>query len=348
MKSLLCLLFFVSVNNLFAQLDTNLVYFFDTAYIQLNHNTLSLGVFVPSKSVEFAVRTAKSEQEINFQPNGTGALGFSFAYHKYQIKLAFRTNSFSNDPTRYGETKSFDFRVNHFGRRWIFDAHFLNYKGFYISNPRDFIPGWETKGPMPISGLLQASSLGISAIKIRNDYKFSYKAAYTQNETQLKSAGSFLSGYFFQICNIGHPESMVPVALKASVDSALHLKNVSLINGGVSFGYAHTFVLRKHFFVSFSLVPGLGLQATNLERIYSADPYNRLGFSVRVLSDACFGYKGEKYFAGISARSESLSYGGKKQLLEFEISQASFYVGRRFGSVGVEKAIKKVRACFGF
>jgi hypothetical protein len=68
---------------------------------------------------------------------------------------------------------------------------------------------------------------------------------------------------------------------------------------GANAGYAHTFVFKKHFFLTLSLVGGLGLGYTRLEVPDAADPV-RWGWHVNNTARIALGYNSARYFAGLS------------------------------------------------
>jgi hypothetical protein len=99
---------------------------------------------------------------------------------------------------------------------------------------------------------------GITAYRILNHKKFSYRAAMTQNEWQKKSAGSWLLGGEINYGIIKADSAFVPGGMETSYPQAgiNHLRFFSIGPGG---GYAYTYVIKRNFFITGSVSLNLNL-----------------------------------------------------------------------------------------
>lgn len=119
-----------------------------------------------------------------------------------------------------------------------------------------------------------------------NNKKFSYKAAFNQNERQLKSAGSFLLGggvYFTKI---------------SSDSSFVHKTRNSLRNFqfGVSGGYAYTWAINKRWFASGSATVGANFGTERINDFGKQKIEIYPTFFPRIAT----GYNKEKWSLGLS------------------------------------------------
>ncbi len=74
------------------------------------------------------------------------------------------------------------------------DAYFQLCKGYYNSNPDDFIE-WD-KDNYPTIPEMRTISFGVNAYYVLSHKQFSNKAAYSRTQIQHKSAGSVDLCYF--------------------------------------------------------------------------------------------------------------------------------------------------------
>lgn len=192
-----------------------------------------------------------------------------------------------------GETKSFAFELQGYGKHWLQELHYYTTKGFYLKNTGDFKTDW-TEGVDPY---IQFPELGIKAFRGVTGYKFnpdfSLRAISMQTEKQLKSSGSFISvlNYdFFKIDNRGK-----------NLDTTRQTGQISknfLLNG--SFGYMYTFVIHSDFYASIGVLPGGGFQHINLRTLTpEGDIYSKYIDPVfRMIEKAAIGYNHKRFFSG--------------------------------------------------
>ena len=113
--------------------------------------------------------------------------GLGFNYSIIGINLGFSPFHTSLADAKYGQTKSFDFRMNMYGRSIIFDLYFMTHQGFYLSNPESILKDWPKGDTFPLRPDIQLFSTGLVAQYIFNHQKFSMRATYVQNEWQKKA-----------------------------------------------------------------------------------------------------------------------------------------------------------------
>jgi hypothetical protein len=178
-----------------------------------------------------------SEKEIMYMPNNPVSIGVGFAKKNSVLSFSYGYGfSFLRDKN-LGKTESFDFQYHNYGRKLTFDVFIQKYKGFYS----------EDDDNQKLCPDLNIKQYGAFGQYVFNNKKYSYKAAFDQNEKQLKSAGSLLAGmgvYYTQI---------------RSDSSFYHNEKHTLQNFqfGISAGYAYTWVIDKKWFLNGSATVGI-------------------------------------------------------------------------------------------
>lgn len=209
----------------------------DTTYIKPFDHKVSLRTYL---SMKFISMERETDGEIkNFMPNTPMSLGFGVAIKNTIIDLSYgHSLSFLKDDEK-GKTKALDFQIHHYGKKFIIDLFIQKYHGFYTSDQSD-----KNTQLYPDLNIQQYGAFGQYVF---NNKKFSYKAAFNQNERQLKSAGSFLLGGGVYFTKIGSDSSFVHKSKNS-------LRNFQF---GVSGGYAYTWAINKRWFTSGSATMGV-------------------------------------------------------------------------------------------
>lgn len=143
-------------------------------------------------------------------------------------------------------------------------------------------------------------NIGSTVEYIFNNRRFSYRAAYLQNEWQKKSAGSFLAGGSIHYLNMQADSSVIPTNLSA-VDffDGYHFNQSRLLNLTANAGYAHTFVIAQHFFIMGEVLAGVGGNYTELADTKLNTKENGLGLNLSATFRVAAGYNSERYFIGL-------------------------------------------------
>lgn len=315
----------------------------DTNYIKDLSHKLSIRIQSVNKFTSFDIKDNDIDSIVSYSPNRNLNLGFGVNYKWFGLWLAFKFPFINNDDEIYGKTKRFDAITSIFLRKLDIDLYLSTYKGFYIEDPASYLPNWEAGMPYPQRPDITTTKIGGSCTYAFKHRKYSTKAAFIQTEIQRKSAGSFLLGGFFSYFGIEGDSSFVPYELKEIYNAALLFNHVSVYGGGITFGYTHTFVMWKKFYISFSLVPGVSVQGYQIA--YDDGQEKKTGSFVagRFLARFALGYNSEKSYAGFTATSDSYSGNtGKEQRnsLNYEVGVIRFFYGRRFNFPTFKKKMK--------
>ena len=207
----------------------------------------------------------KDEQRLSLRPNSPTSLGAGFNYKDYGLAIAFGLPKSDLSKELYGNTNRLDLQANVYGKKFGFDGISQIYKGYYQSNPDDFMD-WTSK-EYPKLPDMRVLSIGINAFYLFNSEKFSYKAAFVRNQIQRKSSGSFTLGIFGHLDAAKTDNGFKPTELPDSVGANFDLKAFNTLAVGINIGYLYTWVITDNLFINIGVTPGFGNQRIELETI---------------------------------------------------------------------------------
>lgn len=249
---------------------------------------------------ELSVQTPSSEVWLAPNINNVSKLSLNYRFISFSLKFVPKFLPGNDDNSTKGSTKSGGFGFNLNFHKWLQELSYSNIKGFYLSNTKDFRPGWQDG-----DAYLQFPQLQYRYFQGSTAYKFnpnfSINALTTQTERQLKSAGSFMPYllYRYQIIDDKTPLSGTNTSQKSNTFEII-----------TAAGYAHTFVLNRQFYISLGGSAGVGLVSTHLKtrtasQTISTKQNNAI---VRMDGNAGLGYNGQRFFSGIYLRLTSAAY----------------------------------------
>jgi len=257
-------------------------------------------------------------------------MGVGFVNKWFGIRLGFVLPTSTENERVYGKTTSLDLQTNIFAKTFGLDLYFLNYRGFYLENPHNFIPGWNTTKPYPNNRNSYRSTYGANFFYIFNSRNFSQKAAFQQIEWQKKSSGTFMMGAYFNVTNVYADSAFIDLR-QYNVSDKLNLNEVSAITGGISVGYSHNFIMWKRLLLNLTGMVGMGYLKTsfsyNDQGKYSGE---RSGLGAKVSTRIALGYSREKNYFGIYYITDSyeISLSGKENF-QFKVNNVYLFYGRR-------------------
>lgn len=271
----------------------------DSAYIEDYTEDITFRVFGSRKYTKYDIVDSKKKKDILYRPNSNFNIGVGVNYKFIGLNLGFNLPFINRDNDRYGKTRYLDLQSHIYLRKLVIDFYAQRYKGYYISNPESVFGKHDTRGPYPQRPDLYNLDLGLNVQYIFNDKRFSYRAAYLQNEYQKKSAGSFMVGGEILGVKIKGDSSFIPNQI---VDTTFlretHFYRTRIVGLAGNVGYAHTFVYKKHFFLTLSISGGLGVNHSKLW-LDDGSIQREVGWQFNKTVRASVGYNSSRYFAGI-------------------------------------------------
>jgi hypothetical protein len=306
---------------------------FDTAYIKDLSDKLSIRLYGVSKFSNFDIKDNDSDKTVSYAPNSNLNLGFGVYYKWFGLGVAFDFPFINDDNHKYGETKRLDVQTNIFTRALTIDFYYQKYQGFYIENPEDYIPDWDSELPYPQRPDINSFNFGGSCLYAFRHYKFSNRAAFVQTDLQRKSAGSFLLGGFFSLFRVEGDSAFIPHQIIDQCNPDLTFNDLQVYGIGVAGGYSHTFVMWKRLYFSLTLTPGIAIQNYNVKYPENIPEKHGSFVAGRFAARAALVYNTERLYAGVTAIDDNFSGNtGKEQQnsLSYQVGVIRFFYGMRF------------------
>jgi len=303
---LVILLWAASVNSSRAQYAV-IKNVYDTNYICSYIEDFTGRTFSSLSYAGFSFSDRKTDKILSYAIHSKLSVGVGFNYSVIGINVGFSPFRSNLSNEKYGKTKSFDFRMNMYGRRILFDFYIMTHSGFYLSNPTSILADWPQTDTFPLRPDIQLFSTGLVVQYIFNNKKFSMRATYMQNEWQKKSAGSFLvGGEFFYSLFQGDSSFIPPEVNPPEFMGGYDFNNSLSINLGISGGYSHTFVAWKHAFLALgaSIGPQISYSSLNCDKTSFSSAGFTFGLNVNFRTG--FGYNSRKWYIGLFFINENL------------------------------------------
>jgi len=150
-------------------------------------NKLTLRTYFINTSNNFRFRDENENIDFSFNPNKQNQIGLSAAFRSVVISYSF-TPGFLAENRDNGDSQLRNLNMRAFLGQWMQSFQLYKEKGFFIDVPEldinEYFPDFST---LKIGGIT-------SYIFNQN---FSYRALVSQDEKQLKSAGSFIPSFIF-------------------------------------------------------------------------------------------------------------------------------------------------------
>lgn len=222
----------------------------DSTYITPFDQDFSTRSYITTKISGLDKMTKQEYVGFIYRINAPVGIGVGASWKNYAFAFSRRIN-FLRDPQK-GKTNSLEFQYYGYRRKFAYSLSLQQHAGFYDNriNP---------DGSYITYSKMKLHMYGGTFQWVFNNKKFSYKAAFNQNERQLKSAGSFLLG-------------AAVYYTKLNSDTLKVFSNIENIHENIQFGvtggYAYSWVLNKSWFVTGSLDLGINLGHNNPKQIF--------------------------------------------------------------------------------
>lgn len=220
----------------------------DSLYIA-DYDRLIVGRIYYSRTNTGLEFRAPGTRSFNYKPNNSKGIGLGVSYRYVTLNFAFGVLGRDNNK---GKTHTLSLQTSLYKHQWVYDFVIQHYKGMYFT-PKDVYSVNDNYYLRPDVG---TTVIGGDFWRILNSDKFSYRAVMTQNDWQLKPAGSLLLGGEIYYGGIAGDSVLVPVAIAAGFPQSEVHKAFSL-RIGPGIGYAYTYVFKKNWFASAGVTESL-------------------------------------------------------------------------------------------
>jgi len=303
----------------------------DTNYIEDYTGWLTTRIYSLYQNAAFIVSTNEVDN-IVFKPNTNIKIGVAAFYKWFGIGLSINNPFYQLNESTYGKTSSIDLRINAFGRAVAAEVFFQSFKGFYISSPNAIqnqyyiVPG------------MDLFSIGAYGYWIYNPRKFSFRAAFIQNERQVKSAGSLMIRPGISFVELYSDTGIIPGELiyRHKLDHEEIIKRGQFLSLSLAPGYSYTFIFLKNAYINAAVFPGVSLISysyrTKADLFSRSDVYSRSDFVFQLGLKIAAGYNTKKWYVGgsIITSFNDLDASWSNSSFFYDVSQFRVWGGMRF------------------
>ncbi len=281
----------------------------DSSYIDSYKSQLTTRLYTSRKYTDLKIRDNGQDATLRYHPNDRFNLGFGASYNAFTLNIGINFPFINHDDDKYGKTDYLDLQSHMLFRKLTAELYFSAFKGYYVSNPDDILLHYEESTIYPQRRDMLTLELAGSLYYIFNNTKFSYRAAFNQDERQKKSAGSFLAGpAIFTIYTQGD-SSLIPYDVEPpDFFDGVPMKRTRYAKATLNAGYAYNLIIWERFFITASLIlgPGAGYMIIYPE----TDDINgqrKFDFAFSYTARAAAGYNGKRLYVGLSYVNTSLN-----------------------------------------
>lgn len=305
---------------------------FNQEYIKDYKHLFTTRFYLLNESVGFRIKPNNQVVSLSYTPNNDIKNGFAFFHKWYGMGLAVNNPFAGKDVAKKGKSSIVDFRLNAYGSAVAVELSLQDYQGFFLKNMLQQPLSWNPENPYFQRPDMHIFSTSAIVYYILNHKKHSFRAAYLQNERQLKSSGSLIIMPSFVYLNLKSDSSLIPKFYSSTyqVQDNEHIKDGKFFTYGISLGYSYTYVFFKFFYINLSLVPGAFIQNYDYESELGSDRGTKL--TALWLSRAALGFNSDPIYLGIGAvygfNQTSLKIGQTN--FNYDMNQVRIWIGTRF------------------
>ncbi len=298
----------------------------DTAYVQKFRSFFSVKTFFLNNGFHYIITPQNNslftEQQLDnarvrYFANIPPVTGVAININGIGLSYIFKfTNDYIDTAKTTIKSGYKQFQLNMYGSRFGVEIAYQDYSRFYFHYKGD-----ETLSKK-YNADIRAYQFGTSGIFIKNGKKFSYNAAFSQNQFQKKSAGSALTVIGFKYNEISST-SLIPDSIKPYFEfpDLKSNKNYAFI---LQHGYAYNLV-KNNFYFANALFVGVGLQSQVYN--YSSFEQHKIGVPLSARAKSSAGYNGKVFFGGIYANADF----AQSQIKTFKTEQFQYSYGLFIG-----------------
>ncbi|RPD42328.1 DUF4421 domain-containing protein [Chitinophaga barathri] len=305
----------------------------DSNYVEDHTNDLTVRLLGSRKYTYWDMRDKNIDEEVQYRPNANNNVGFGANYKWLGVNFAFNLPFINDDDDKYGKTKFLDLQAHLYLRKLVVDFYGQYYEGFYQAETARRISNGIAQKAVSFRPDIINRDLGLNVQYVFNDRKFSYRAAFMQNEYQKKSAGSFLAGGEIFVWEMRGDSALVPAEARTDgFFGGSTFNRTSQLSLAVNAGYAYTLVIAKYFFVTASVIGSIGANRT-VNRFNDGTPHES-GYGLQLNNTIRFaaGYNSSYYYFGLHYTDMGTrgSAPGTKHIQTFGTGNIRFSLVKRF------------------
>ncbi|HYV94810.1 MAG TPA: DUF4421 family protein, partial [Chitinophagales bacterium] len=294
----------------------------DTNYIGGYSSKWSVRVFSALKTNTFYLFHSNWNHRISFIPETKVAAGLGLSFRDLAIDLGW--DVYKSSVAQDQHTTGFNFIGSMYSNQNVVDVTFQINNGFTES------ADIEGKTVNIARNDINVFNFGVNYNYLFNYRRFSFNSSFIGTKIQKRSAGSPMIGGFFSNISITGKDSIIPLEFSSLFDPNQVTSQATVFSGGLTGGYAYTFVFPHHFMITLSLTPGITFSLGESQRDSLNLFQNLVVIAPKLVTRDAIGYAGKTIYAALSFGLDlNATILGDKNLLLYTPEKIKFVVGYR-------------------
>lgn len=253
-------------------------------------------------------------------------LGARVFFKDLGIQATFALPEPESEQYRRGSSTQTEVILNPYWRQTAMDFYYQHFRGFYATSPgRELSVHRPARYPQfPDATVTNA---GINFYYVYSPETFSLKAAFSQQEFQLESGGSWILSPFYNHLEMFLGSAFVPGDGDDSVTGVPNLASARIDTAGATYGYGYSYI-KGRFFASALGGAGPGVQ---VQQLYHSDgKQTQPGLALKFNVNAAMGWSTSEYVGGLQLLFDSLTSNVGGELVASNLLSAKMFFGARF------------------
>lgn len=305
----------------------------DTTYYRKYSNRLVVGLFQAARSYRSEFSQAVSflpaniSTNLSYRADADLVTGIELAYDKLALSLGFRTTS-AEDQFKKGKTNYSNFSLS-FGSKWLLEASYRYYKGFYDLNTVGYDTSYRPTKPYFQNPSMSITTYRTKFIYFLNNKKFSYPAAYSFNMRQYKTAFTWaiISNIYYN--NMSTDSSFIPLQARKYYNEYGNMDKLTTTGISLGGGASATIVVFKRVF--FNALFLLGPESQWREYGYTNRASQSLNYIV-FTGDLRFalGFNSQNFYIAATSSNDLVNYDNSTIKIRNQFASVLLHIGYRF------------------
>ncbi len=288
----------------------------DNGYYITYPDRLMLDLYLMQKFAPFTISSG-TDKDLNYRSASKLNLGAGFAYNGLGINASYGFNFLYKENGK-GKTKGLDLQLHLYPHKWAVDLLGSFRKGYYLDPKKNNglnMPDYYVRPDF------KRNVVGLSVFRVPNSHKFSYRAAFTTNDWQTKSAGSLLFGGEAYFGSIKGDSVLVP-AMVSNLYEQAGIDKINFFSIGPGIGYAYTLVISKHFFITGSAIGSIDVNFSSEKR--NGDKKTKTSLIPGGIYKGALGYNSSTWSVSANITGNALYTGSESSSKEYFLPTGNF------------------------
>jgi hypothetical protein len=298
----------------------------DTTYYVYFPESITGRYYFSQKYTSFYIKS-KTSRDLHYTPNTTLNMGVGATYHNFSLNLAYGFGFLNQDDDK-GKTKYLDLQGHFYAPKWVTDFYGQFYTGYHLA-PEGFAAAPNTNYYYRPD--MKVTLAGLSQYRVFNNKKFSFRAAFIQNEWQKKSAGTLLAGAEMYYGVVRADSSLVPKSIGNNYTQD-GIDKINYFSIGPGIGYAYTAVAFQHLFITGSLTGNVNFSFATEHT--GNDAGNKFSLNLDTRFRLAAGYNSRTWNVSANWIADGLTFSGKKtdDKYAFHTGNYRFILSKKFAT----------------